>query len=439
MSLKDAREIVEAQGSGMLQDVVLERARDNGDNAVIATKRFPTVSSRHGPLGGIAFGVKDNIDVEGYVTTGGCPGLSGNDAVCDATPVAALRAAGGYVPVKLNLHELAFGITSNNAASGPVRNPFDLHRVAGGSSGGNGAAIARGVVPFALGTDTGGSTRIPAAFCSVAGFRPSTGRYPTGGVLTLSKTRDTIGPMAVDCIDLAEIDGIICGETALPPLPRRPLRLGVLWEKRGLSASVDQGIAKALKKLESSGDVDLTFVAVPEFEDLNDRMGDPIVFNEALAFWTTFCLRRGQSLSEFASTIASPDVRAVFESLPDLAAGTRDVFLQARESGLPLLRETYEALLRVRGFDAIIMPAVPIQPPLIGDDDHMPTDIGPKSTFATITSHTVLASLTGAPSVSIPAGLDRDGLPFAVMLEGHRNADRALLAMACRIEAHLAL
>ncbi|ENN89670.1 putative indoleacetamide hydrolase [Rhizobium freirei PRF 81] len=439
MSLRDARSIAAQHGPGALREIVMARAADNHDNAVIQTDATALPASDNGPLAGIAFGVKDNIDVAGYATTGACPGLAKNLATDDAAVVAALRSAGGYVPIKLNLHELAFGITSNNAAYGPVRNPFDPERCAGGSSGGSAAAIARGVVPFALGSDTGGSSRIPAAFCSVAGLRPSTGRYPAGGVLILSPTRDTIGPLAANCIDLAEIDAIISGEHTLPELPERPLRFGVLWDKRGLSQSVDEAIAGALGKLARSGEVSLVPISSEEFEDVDTRIGGPIVFNEAFQFWTSFCAEKlGKTLAEFTATIGSPDVRTIFERLPALAAKTSEAFLYARESGLASLRDTYEQLFRDQRLDAIIMPTVPVQPPRIGEDARMQTDAGTVPTFPTVTSHAVLATLTGAPSISISAGLDRDGLPVALMIEGGRLADRALLAIACKVEALLA-
>ncbi len=439
MSLRDARLIVAEHGPDALRDIVLARALDNHDNAVIQTNAKAPSTAVGGPLHGIAFGVKDNIDVAGYMTTGACPGLAENLANADAPAVAALRSAGGYVPVKLNMHELAFGITSNNPAFGAVRNPFDPNRSAGGSSGGSGAAVARGVVPFALGSDTGGSSRIPAAFCSIVGFRPSTGRYQEGGALMLSPTRDTVGPMTANCTDLAEIDGIITGEQTLPELPERPLRFGVLWDKRGLSHSVDEAIAGALGKLARSGKVDLVPISAAEFEDIDARIGGPVVFNEAFEFWTAFCANRlGKTLAEFTSTIASPDVRMIFERLPSFAAESREAFVHALEGGLASLRDTYEQLLHDQRLDAIIMPTVPVQPPLIGEDARMQTDAGLVSTFHTVTSHAVLATLTGAPSISLPAGLDRDGLPVALMIEGSRHGDRALLAIACKIEALLA-
>src|SRR5690625_3563166 len=172
-------------------------------------------------LAGLRFAVKDNIDATGFPTTAGTPGL----AHCpdqDATVVARLKAAGAQLVGKTNMHEFSVGITGNNPHSGPVPNPADPRRVAGGSSGGSAAAVATGEVDFALGTDTGGSVRIPAAFCGVPGFRPSTGRYSSRGILGLSRSRDTAGILARDLALLEAVDAELSGE----PTPQRG------WEGR---------------------------------------------------------------------------------------------------------------------------------------------------------------------------------------------------------------
>ncbi|MFJ3018501.1 amidase family protein [Streptomyces collinus] len=134
-----------------------------------------------GPLAGVPFAVKDNIDLAGLPTTAGTSFLDRNLPPQSASVVSRLVDAGALAVAKTNMHVLALGVTSNNATFGPVRNPADRDRSAGGSSGGSATAVAAGSVPFALGTDTGGSVRIPAAFCGIVGFRPSTSRYPTDG------------------------------------------------------------------------------------------------------------------------------------------------------------------------------------------------------------------------------------------------------------------
>lgn len=436
MTLQMARSVRDRDGAEALLHLVLSRAAAGTDNAVIAKiDRLP--ANTQGPLSGIPFGVKDNIDCLPFATTGGTPALAGWYPVGDAPPVARLKAAGAYVPVKLNLHELAFGITSNNAAFGPVRNPFDPSRVAGGSSGGNAAAIARGVIPFALGTDTGGSTRIPAAFCGIAGFRPSTGRYPDSGVLTLSTTRDTIGPMAASCTDLAEVDALIVPGSTDPAPPHR-LRIGVLRAKAGLSAAVDLAMEGVFDKLGSVPGITLVPLEVPAFDDLDARFGNTIVLCEAFGFWTRFANDKAVlTLAEFTAQIASPDVRAVFQALPDIAAAEAGTYVRAMAQDLPDLRAAYVRLFADHALDMIAMPTVSVQPPLIGEDDLMQTDRGPRPTFPTVAANTALATLTGAPSVAIPAGMDRDGLPVSLMIEALPGQDRVLLLQAQRIEVLL--
>ncbi|WP_170975685.1 amidase family protein [Rhizobium sp. FY34] len=438
LTLAVARNIIESDGPEALHALVLERAGSSDDNSIIGVDADAGWSIE-GPLSGIPFGVKDNIDSLPFATTGGSPGLTDYFPATDAPAVARLKAAGGYVPVKLSLHELAFGITSNNSHAGPVRNPYDPKRVAGGSSGGNAAAVARSVIPFALGTDTGGSTRIPAAFCGIAGFRPSTGRYPSGGVLTLSTTRDTIGPMAVDCSDLLEIDGLIVPEEQGVPVIARRLRIGLLNASAGLSLQTDAAFGKAILALEAAGVADFVPLDVPAFADLDERMGHAIVFNEAADVWERFCReKRGLSLSAFAELIASPDVRHVFGSLEHLALETRPAFERAVHGGLlGALRKDYADLFSANGLDLIAMPTSPVPPPFIGEDMTMATDLGLKSTFDTVARNTALATLTGAPSLSIPAGLDAGGLPVGLMIEGRPGEDRFVLAAGARIESVL--
>jgi Asp-tRNA(Asn)/Glu-tRNA(Gln) amidotransferase A subunit family amidase len=436
MTLNTARALRDKDGVEALFQMVLSRAADWADNAVIAqSDRMPETAL--GPLCGIPFGVKDNIDCLPFATTGGTPALAGFHPNADAPPVARLKAAGGYVPVKLNLHELAFGITSNNAAYGPVRNPFDPARVSGGSSGGNAAAIARGVIPFALGTDTGGSTRIPAAFCGIAGFRPSTGRYPDGGVLTLSTTRDTIGPMAVTCADLAEVDALIVPGSD-PDLPQT-LRIGVLRAQAGLCAAVDAAIAGAFGRLSAAPGVTLVPLEVPAFDDLDARFGNAIVFCETFDVWTRFASEKaGLTFAAFADLIASPDVRGLFQALPTLAKAEATAYATAMAQDLPDLRAAYARLFADHALDLIAMPTVSVQPPLIGEDDMMQTDLGPRPTFDTVAANTALATLTGAPSLAIPAGLDSGRLPVSLMIEALPGQDRLLLRLGQRIEALLA-
>ena len=160
-----------------------------------------------GPLHGVPLALKDNLDTAGMPTTGGTPGLRRHRPMQNAPVVQKLLDAGAIAFGKANLHELAYGITNNNGGFGAARNPYDAARIPGGSSGGVGAAVGARIVPAGIGTDTGGSVRIPAALCGIVGFRPTTGRWSTAGVVPISHTRDTPGPMARSVADCVLLDG----------------------------------------------------------------------------------------------------------------------------------------------------------------------------------------------------------------------------------------
>src|SRR5918992_5679722 len=226
-------------------DQILEAAR--------SADRLRAAGGELRPLHGLPLLLKDNINTAALPTTAGTPGLRNNRPRHDAPVAAALFRAGGILFGKANMHELALGATSNNSTFGAVRNPYDPSKIPGGSSGGNASAVAARIIPAGLGTDTGGSVRIPAALCGVAGFRPTTGRYPdcstmpppqarvtsrlplptvgcwpSAGIVPISHTRDTAGLIARSVADLVLLDAAITGETpALAQVDLHGLRLGV--------------------------------------------------------------------------------------------------------------------------------------------------------------------------------------------------------------------
>lgn len=438
LTLAEARAKFAELGAAGFAASIAARAAADPTNAVIAAD-FQPGSFRSGRLSGLPIGVKDNIDALPFPTTGGCPGLSAFMPAADAPPVARLREAGAWIPCKLNLHELAFGVTSNNAAFGPVRNPFDLDRVAGGSSGGSATAVATGLVCAALGTDTGGSVRIPAAFSNVVGFRPSTGRYDDGGVLTLSRTRDTIGILASSVGDVAEVDAIITASDHEPSLPDRPIRLGLPGDAlAGISAAVDEGFRAALARLVEQGVVECVDLPPIGYEACDLAIGGPIVFNEALDVWTEFCRQRlSMDLASFAETISSPDVAGIFRAMPAIAAETAALFHAAAPIGRNSLQARYGALFSLYDIDLVVAPTVPVQPPLIGEDDTMLVEGRQHAVFPTITRNCAMATLTGSPSLAMPLGLDRDWFPLSMMLEGPIGSDRRLLTLGLRLETAL--
>src|SRR5437016_8424024 len=222
-----------------------------------------------GPLHGLPLLIKDNINSATLPTTAGTPSLIGNRPRANAHVLDALLRAGGILFGKANMHELAFGITSNNGAFGPVRNPYDPSKIPGGSSGGNAAGVAARFAPAGVGSDTGGSARIPAALCGIVGFRPTIRRYPGPGTLAgvrevvpIAHTRDTPGPIARSVSDVALLDAVITGEArALRRADLRGLRLGVVRERffAGLDPAVEEAVDEALRRLRDRGAVVVEF------------------------------------------------------------------------------------------------------------------------------------------------------------------------------------
>src|SRR5256885_2942093 len=243
-----------------------------------------------GPLHGLPLLVKDNINSRALPTKPGTPSLLRNRPRPNAHVLEALLRAGGILFGKANMHELAFGITSNNGAFGPVRNPYDPSKIPGGSSSGNAAGGAARFAPAGIGSDTGGSTRIPAALCGVVGFPPPLRRHAGAGALAGGRgsgphphTRDTPGPVARSVADVALLDAVILGQPlALRCASLHGLRLGVA--RRSFFADLDPGLEEvvdeALDQLQDRGVV-LVEVDIPNLEALNAGVGFPVALFEA--------------------------------------------------------------------------------------------------------------------------------------------------------------
>src|ERR1019366_1590330 len=249
---------------------VLEDAR--------AGDREGRAGAKPGPLFGLPIPVKDSVNTRDYPTTGGTPALRNFRPTEDAPLVAALKAAGAIVLGKTNLHELSFGWTSNNLAYGAVRNPYAPMRIPGGSSGGTAAAIAARLAPLGVAEDTEGSIRVPAAFCGIAGFRPTTRRYSTKGCVPISPLFDQVGPHARTVRDLALFDSVAAGDPSpLTAKPLRGVRLGVVRDYWfvDLHPDIEKIAGEALARLREAGAV-LVEGTIPDLSRLIELTTDPV-------------------------------------------------------------------------------------------------------------------------------------------------------------------
>jgi mandelamide amidase len=430
---------------------VVERKQDlnafitfDRERALTAARRADRLGARKsfaGRLHGVPIVVKDNIHVAGLPSSAGTPGLRAFVPARNAPVAEKLIRAGAIVLGKTNLHELAFGITSNNAAFGPARNAYDASRIAGGSSGGTGSAIAARMAPAGLGSDTGGSVRIPAALNGISGLRPTLGRYSQEGITPIAHTRDTAGPMAREVVDLVLLDTIITGardNVTAAPLPG--LRVGVYREGfwKNLDAETERLAIAALDRLREAG-VEVVEVDMPGLAELNGKVSFPVALYEAGVDLPRY-LRRHRialDLRGLADRIASPDVQGLFASA--IVPGAKDaipeqVYREALATR-PALQRLYAETFRTHRLAALVFPTTPLPAAPIGDDQTTKLNGADVPTFATFIRNTDPGSNAGIPGLTVPIGRTEAGLPVGLELDGPAGSDRRLLAIGLALEA----
>lgn len=392
-----------------------------------------------GPLHGLPIPIKDSVNTADLPTTAGTIALRDFRPSTDATVVALLRAAGAIVLGKTNLHELSFGWTSANMAYGPVRNPWDPARIPGGSSGGTAAAVAAGMAPLGVAEDTQGSIRVPAALCGIAGFRPTTGRYPSDGCAPITPLFDQIGPHARCVADLALFDAVMTGDDAPIPVPDlTELRIGVAREFyfAGIDPALAAVVEGVIERLEAAG-VTIIEAEVPGLGQMIEAITLPIQFHDVVPSLTAWLADSGSAISfdQMFETV-SPDVQGVLRRFalpgaPDAIPEER--YRAARDVDLPALRMRLARWFTDHRIDAMLLPATMAPATLIGADQR--TRIGgAEVAFATAVGRNIApGSTAGLPGLVLPAGLV-EGLPVAIELDGTAGSDRKLLGIGMAVE-----
>jgi aspartyl-tRNA(Asn)/glutamyl-tRNA(Gln) amidotransferase subunit A len=377
-----------------------------------------------GPLHGVPVAVKDLYDVRGLATTGCCAAFEDRIASRDSAVVEALREAGAIVIAKTNQHELACGTTNQVSSSGPALNPWGTDRIPGGSSGGSGIAVATGVVPMAMGSDTGGSIRIPASFCGVTGLKPTHGAISTRGMMPMTPSCDTAGPLAVSAADCLAVWQAISGfdpddawsVDATPPLPPENvdrLRLAVPRSfMQMLHPDVRTALEEAAHVFEECGLL-LDEVEGPDLDGLREAF-IPMLFAEVAHHYEDLA----------GDERVLPPTRALIDFGMSV---TGRAYTHARETALRLRRNLEWSLTAA---DALLVPTTPYPAPRITDNEieveggKVDVHLGGPTRF------TLPVNVTGLPAISFPIGLTPDGLPLSAQLIGRPWTEETLCLIA---------
>jgi len=418
------------------QTFALIRQRDPALNSYLTLMEAPALEQARqaereirtghyrGPLHGIPYAVKDLFYTRGLATTAGSKILRSFVPEFDAAAIDRLREAGAVLVGKTGLHELAYGITNNNPHFGAVRNPWDPERIPGGSSGGSAAALAAGLCVFSLGSDTGGSVRIPASFCGVVGLKPTFGRISRFGVIPLGHTLDHVGHFTHSVADAALILGALAGpdprddSSASEPAPAvdlpadsklKGVRVGVprafFYER--LAPEVEAAVGAALQLLGSLG-AQIRDVQIPEMEDFT-LVSRVILLAEASATHRHKLRTRRADIG--------PDVAALLDQgLFVLATDYLDAQRRRRQFIAHLARLFDQV-------DVMVTATTPITAPKIGQTT---VDIAGHQEDTRLASTRLVRALNlaGVPALSLPCGFDSQGLPIGLQIFG-RSFDEA--------------
>lgn len=413
---------LKGEGAKACLTVYAETARAAAD----ASDQRNADGATFGPLDGAIITIKDLFDVAGEVTRAGSKVLAkhGKPAAASATVVKRLTAAGVVIVAKTNMSEFAFSGVGVNPHYGTPGNPADRARIPGGSTSGGAVAVADGMCEIAIGTDTGGSTRIPAALCGIVGFKPTQKRVPLDGAFPLSFALDSIGPMAKSVADCANADAVMAAADPVPlkSAELRGLQAGIVqgFALEGLDATVATAYAQALKKLGAAGLV-LKDTALPEIDSItcvNNNGGIPAP--EAYAIHRDRLKSHGSEIDQ--------NVRARIERAATMNAADYIANIRARMGAVA------RADVAMSDFDVLVMPTTPIVAPTI-------SELGSAEGFnrlnPLVLRNPSTVNFLDLCAISLPIRLGNE-LPCGLMLVGRHNHDARLLQIAAAIEPLLA-
>jgi aspartyl-tRNA(Asn)/glutamyl-tRNA(Gln) amidotransferase subunit A len=407
--------------NGRLNAFILVLADEARRQAREADQQLAAGEDR-GPLHGVPISIKDLFDIAGTATTAASRVREGHLAAADATAITQLKKAGAVIVGKTNLHEFAFGTTNEDSAFGPARNPIDPTRSPGGSSGGSAASVAAGMALATLGTDTGGSIRIPAAACGIVGLKPTSGEVSVNGVTPLSTTLDHVGPLAQSVTDAWILFQALRGHQIVRPLEGvLPGTLRLAIPRAYFCDRLDDGVRRAFESaveaLRREG-ATISEVTIPSASHIV-TVYMHISFPEAAAY-------HAAALEEMPEKYTTP-VRLRLEMARYVLAEDYVRALHGREQ----LRREVDAALS--GHDALLLPTLPIPAPPIGAS-MVPVGATQEPVRTMMLRLTQLFNITGHPAISLPCGKTAEGLPCGLQLVGMRLQTDALLHVAKAVE-----
>ena len=376
-----------------------------------------------GPLHGVPISLKDIIDLRDTPTTAASRVREGHVAQRDATVVGRLRDAGAVFIGKTNLHEFAFGTTNEDSAYGPARHPLDDTRSPGGSSGGSAASVLAGMAYASIGTDTGGSIRIPAAACGLVGLKPALGELPTDGIVPLSSTMDHVGPLCLSVEDATLVYGVMRGVSnpVVPPIPDiGGLRFGIprTYFLDLLDPQVAARFEDACERMRSAGAILEDVVTIRHTAEIA-TVYLHLVLPEATAYHAPTLESRPEDYT--------PNVRIRLEMGRYILA---EDYVRAQRGRDVLTREVNDALV---GFDALLLPSMPVPATRLGEPTVRigDTEEPVRNIMLRLTQ---LFNITGHPALTLPCGRTDEGLPVGAQLVGARYRTPDLLKVAAAVE-----